>query len=226
MFGIKEKEITTNKQDSLQREFLEEMSCKIRDPLNSICGITEIVMKSINNECNREQLLTYMDMLAESVRQLQQTVDDEFVKYDCTTTPESINEGDNADYAILNNLRILLADDNGISQKIIKELLEGYNAIVTECSTGKEVVDLFCSSITGSYDVVLINTKLKEMDGYEVTDKIRYSSHPQARMIPIIAMTSDMQSGNVKTALQAGMNAHLYKPFSINKIVNVLKSIK
>ena len=102
-------------------------------------------------------------------------------------------------------------------------MLESRGAIVTVCDNGGEAVDLFTRSITGTYDMILMDINMPGMDGYEATDSIRSSSHPQAGSIPIIAMTAEALPDDIQRAMTAGMNGHISKPINVDKIVAAVK---
>ena len=67
-------------------------------------------------------------------------------------------------------------------------------------------------SPSGYYDVILMDVRMPVMDGLTATKKIRASSHPDARTIPIIAMTANVFDEDVERSIESGMNAHLSKP--------------
>ena len=93
------------------------------------------------------------------------------------------------------------------------------------CDSGKEAVDMFKESITGKFDVILMDINMPGMDGYEATDAIRASEHPQAKTIPIIAMTAEALPDDIQTALKAGMNGHISKPINADKIISAIKRV-
>lgn len=230
---FKKNEATDNGQDNskevLKKEFLADMSYRIRNPLNSICGIVEIAEKNIRNQCDKDQLIGYMEILRESVNELQEIVDEGFDRYEAKSINGAITEKDAKgidDYSILKNLRILLVEDNTVNQVIVKELLEDQGAIISVCSDGESAVTKFRESITGTYDIIFMDIKMPGMDGYAATDEIRRTNHPQAKTIPIIAMTAEVFPESIQMALKAGMNAHIGKPISLARVVAAIKSVK
>lgn len=119
--------------------------------------------------------------------------------------------------------RILLAEDNVMNMEIAKELLESANLIVDNVWNGKEAVERFETSKTGTYAAILMDIQMPEIDGHKATRMIRASEHPEAKTIPIIAMTADAFAENVADAHAAGMNDHIAKPIDVSVLFETLK---
>lgn len=119
--------------------------------------------------------------------------------------------------------RILLAEDNAMNMEVARFVLEAANLEVDSAWNGKEAVEMFENSKRGTYMAVLMDVHMPEMDGYEATTTIRASMHPEAKTIPIIAMTADAFTENVAEALAAGMNAHITKPIDISILYETLE---
>jgi PAS domain S-box-containing protein len=121
----------------------------------------------------------------------------------------------------LQGARILLAEDNEINQQIAVELLEGVGAAVDVANNGREAVEkLTQASDTQSYDVVLMDIQMPEMDGYQATAKIR--SVPRLAQLPIIAMTAHSTIEERQRCLGAGMNDHIAKPIDPNALFETI----
>lgn len=228
MFGINSRKKTENGTDAAneQRQFIADLSYNVRNPLNTICGLTEVIRKNIINEGDRETILSYVDILGDAATELQQTIDlffEQFESGDFGARQVEMPVEENGN--VLNKLRVLVAEDSSVSQLIAKEMLESRGAIVTLCDSGGEAVDLFGSSITGTYDVILMDINMPGMDGYEATDAIRSSTHPQAGSIPIIAMTAEALPEDIQRAMTAGMNGHISKPINVDKIVSAIRGV-
>lgn len=229
MFGIgkKSKNNKSRSTTGKERQFISELSYNVRNPLNTICGITEIARKNIEGNYDRETLLSYMEILEDAATELQQTVDHYFECYEAGSYSGVYSEvGEETDKSVLKNLRVLVVEDSSVSRLIAKERLEASGAIVTLCESGRDAVELFKQSITGTYDVIFMDINMPGMDGYEATDAIRSSDHPQAKIIPIIAMTAEALPEDIQKALQVGMNAHVSKPINDEKIVTAIKAVK
>jgi CheY-like chemotaxis protein len=87
---------------------------------------------------------------------------------------------------------------------------------------GREALELFTKSVPWYYDAILMDVKMPEMDGLEATEAIRALDRSDAELIPIVAMTANAFDEDIKRSLQAGMNAHLTKPFDAGQLCAVL----
>ena len=87
---------------------------------------------------------------------------------------------------------------------------------------GRAAVDKYTSSPDNTYDLILMDIMMPQLNGYEATRLIRGSSKKDANSIPIIAMTGNAFEEDVQKALEAGMNAHVSKPFNIDAIEKVV----
>ena len=118
----------------------------------------------------------------------------------------------------LEGLTILAAEDNEINAEIISELLEDEGVKCEIAHNGREALEKFTGSEKGYYDLILMDVQMPVMNGYEATRAIRASGHPEAKTIPILAMTANAFDDDVKMALDSGMNAHMAKPVDIEKL--------
>jgi CheY-like chemotaxis protein len=122
----------------------------------------------------------------------------------------------------LEGMRILLVEDNELNREIAQEILEDAGATVTTAEDGREALGLFIDSAPGSFDAILMDVMMPNMNGYEATRAIRASAHSDAASIPIIAMTANAYVEDVAAALESGMNAHVAKPIDISYLFGVL----
>ncbi|MBP5362616.1 MAG: response regulator [Ruminococcus sp.] len=90
---------------------------------------------------------------------------------------------------------------------------------------GKEAVQMFSYSDKGYYDAILMDVRMPEMDGLTATRTIRALDRPDAKTIPIIAMTANVFDEDIERSLQAGMNAHLSKPIEPEKIYETISRL-
>ncbi|MDR2151153.1 MAG: response regulator [Spirochaetaceae bacterium] len=123
---------------------------------------------------------------------------------------------------IFAGLEILLAEDVEINQEIVIALLEETGVTVTCADNGLKAVEMFAAA-PARYALVLMDISMPEMDGFEATKRIRALSHPQAKTVPIIAMTANVFREDIEQCLASGMNDHLGKPIDIEEMMTKLK---
>jgi PAS domain S-box-containing protein len=115
--------------------------------------------------------------------------------------------------------RILLAEDNEINQQVAKELLQGVGLEVSVARDGNEAVE---KALRGSYDAVLMDIQMPEVDGLEATRRIRSSGKKGTETVPIIAMTAHAMEQDREKSLEAGMNDHITKPIDPTEFFSTL----
>jgi len=120
------------------------------------------------------------------------------------------------DFAQKNPLRILVAEDNLINQQLILKILSILGYVPALAENGLEVLDMM---LTDTFDMILMDVQMPEMDGLEATKSIREKGLQPV----IIAMTANAMQGDQDDCLQAGMNDYLSKPVILNDLVQVLK---
>ncbi len=116
-------------------------------------------------------------------------------------------------------IRVLLVEDNDINLEIAQFFLEEHGAEVVCARNGKQAVDLFAASDLNSFDLVLMDIMMPVMNGYEATQAIRAMERSDAATVPIFALTANAFSEDVRHSLDAGMNEHLSKPLSTEKLI-------
>ena len=131
------------------------------------------------------------------------------------------------DYAVgkadLHGLKVLLAEDNDLNAEIAIVQLEELGMQITRAVDGKEAVRCFAENPQGTFDIILMDIMMPQMNGYEATKAIRsLDDRPDGRTIPIIAMTANAFAEDVQASLDAGMNGHLSKPIVIDEVVKTI----
>ena len=130
--------------------------------------------------------------------------------------PESCSE-------ILEGRNILLAEDNDLNAEIAIALLEEKGMIVTRTTDGKSALTQFCNTVPRTFDLILMDIMMPEMNGYETTKAIRnLPDRPDGKEIPIIAMTANAFAEDVQAALKAGMDDHVAKPIDMSILISVI----
>lgn len=125
------------------------------------------------------------------------------------------------DEVTFDNLKILLAEDNELNWEIANELLSELGLDIDHAENGNICVEMFKNSEVGYYKAILMDIRMPVMSGYEAAEAIRACDRPD-KDIPIIAMTADAFSEDVKKCLDAGMNAHTSKPIDVNTVARLL----
>lgn len=115
--------------------------------------------------------------------------------------------------------RVLVAEDNIINQKVALGALSNMGITGQAVANGIEALELLKKV---DFDLVLMDCHMPEMDGYEATQKIRASSSPELRKIPIIAMTANVMQGDRERCLEVGMNDYISKPLNQNDLERAL----
>lgn len=117
---------------------------------------------------------------------------------------------------------ILLAEDIDINAEIMMDILDMEDAQADHAENGRIAVEMFESSAVGAYDAILMDIRMPEMDGLEAAAAIRALDRPDAKTVPIIALTANAFDEDVQRSLQAGMNAHLSKPVEPDHLYQTL----
>ncbi|MFQ6844007.1 MAG: ATP-binding protein [Lachnospiraceae bacterium] len=124
----------------------------------------------------------------------------------------------------LHGLRVLLAEDNDLNAEIAVALLEEQGMIVTRTADGKSALTQFCNTAPGTFDLILMDIMMPEMNGYETTTAIRnLPDRPDGREIPVIAMTANAFAEDVQAALNAGMDDHVSKPIDMDILISAIE---
>ena len=127
--------------------------------------------------------------------------------------------------APLKGKRLLLAEDVLINAEIMKEIILMREAQIDHAENGRLAVEMFERSEVGYYDAILMDVRMPEMDGLEAAAAIRALKRPDARTIPIIALTANAFDEDVQRSLQVGMNAHLSKPVEAEHLYQTLEEL-
>lgn len=125
----------------------------------------------------------------------------------------------------LDGRRFLVAEDNLINAEILKGLMNLCGAGVDVRADGIKTAEAFEKAPGGTYDAILMDIQMPNMNGYEATRLIRAMNRPDAKTIPIVAMTANAFTEDIKASREAGMNAHIAKPIDLNILKETLGKI-
>ncbi len=118
--------------------------------------------------------------------------------------------------------RVLLVEDIEVNREIAKAVLTEIGLDVDDADDGTVAVEKFKAAPTNRYDLILMDVQMPKMNGYEATRAIRALDRPDAKTVPIVAMTANAFEEDKDNALKAGMNDHLAKPLDIPKLLATL----
>lgn len=124
--------------------------------------------------------------------------------------------------ATLHGRRILLCEDHPMNTKILTKLLAQKEMLVDAAENGQIGLQKFLAAKSGYYDAILMDIRMPVMDGLTATAEIRRSSHPDAKTIPIIAMSANAFLEDAEQSKSAGMNEHLSKPIEPKTLYETL----
>ncbi len=122
-------------------------------------------------------------------------------------------------------LRALIVDDIDINRIILIELLSSTGIHTEEAINGHEAISIFDKSELNHFDIILMDIQMPVMDGYEATKIIRAMDRPDAKNIPIVALTANVVKEDIDLALNVGMNKHLAKPIDYKNTVRVIHEL-
>lgn len=142
----------------------------------------------------------------------------EITDKECNKSDTGISEKVN-----LTGVNVLLVEDNELNAEIAAVQLEEFGMNVERAVDGKNAVEIFRNHPEGTFDVILMDIMMPEMNGYEAAKAIRaMNDRPDGKNIPIIAMTANSFAEDVQASLDAGMNAHLSKPIVIDEVIKTI----
>ena len=125
----------------------------------------------------------------------------------------------------LSGKRILLAEDNDLNAEIVETLLTERSLQIDRVEDGVKCVERIQQMPAGTYDMILMDIQMPNMDGYQATQAIREMEDKAKANIPIIAMTANAFEEDKKLAIQSGMNGYITKPIQIEKVEKILRSM-
>ena len=126
------------------------------------------------------------------------------------------------DENVLAGRHFLVAEDVELNAEILSEILAMQEVTCKVVENGQLAVEEFVRARPGLYDAILMDVQMPVMNGYDATRQIRLLRRPDAALIPIIAMTANAFTEDVKEALDAGMNAHVAKPVDPQQLSGTL----
>ena len=118
---------------------------------------------------------------------------------------------------------VLVVEDNALNLEIEAEILASTGADVDTAENGRQAVDKFRCSDLYFYDLVFMDIRMPELDGYQATKMIREMEREDAGKVPIIAMTANAFMDDEMMSRKVGMNDHVTKPLDIKKLLDTME---
>ena len=115
--------------------------------------------------------------------------------------------------------RILLVDDIELNRMLAETILEESGFSVETVADGCDAVEAFVKHPPGYYDLVLMDIQMPVMNGYEATRAIRALDRPDAKILPIIALSANSREEDKRMSIESGMNYHIAKPFDVVQLI-------
>ena len=125
----------------------------------------------------------------------------------------------------LSGKHVLLAEDNDLNAEIAVTVLEETGIVIERVEDGIQCVNRVVQMSPGTYDLILMDIQMPNMDGYQAAQCIRHLNDKKKAEIPIIAMTANAFAEDRKRTFDAGMNGHIAKPIDIEKLGAVILSV-
>lgn len=123
----------------------------------------------------------------------------------------------------LDGISVLLVEDNKLNMEIAEFILEERGMKVTKAWNGVQAVEVWNQSEPGDFDIILMDLMMPEMNGIEAAREIWATDRPDAKTIPIIAMSANVFKEDVEACKEAGMKDHIAKPLDIQRILNIIE---
>ena len=126
---------------------------------------------------------------------------------------------------ILEGRNILLAEDNDLNAEIAEAILESAGLKIERVEDGIQCVNRIEKMPADTYDMILMDIQMPQMDGYKATQAIRNLPDEDKASIPIVAMTANAFEEDKRDAIAAGMNGHIAKPIQVDKLLSTLSEV-
>lgn len=125
----------------------------------------------------------------------------------------------------LSGKHVLLAEDNDLNAEIAVTILEEAGIVIERVEDGIQCVNRVEQMSPGTYDLILMDIQMPNMDGYTASRKIRGMEREDAKAIPIIALTANAFDEDRNKAFAAGMNGHIAKPIDVGRMVRSIGAL-
>ncbi len=135
---------------------------------------------------------------------------------------EKTSDGKERKDSVFAGMRLLLAEDNKDNSEVAKTLLEDMGFAVDVAENGEDALEMIASSEVGEYSAVIMDIEMPVKSGHDAAKAIRGLKNKELALIPIVALSAKAFSEDIAASRDAGMNAHIAKPFNTEKVYSVL----
>ena len=216
-----------------------EMSQDIRTPLHIILGCADM---AANHYDDRDLVLRYLQSIRISGEYLLNSIDsiskvmnrlpdgdgddsfEHFDKLEKHLQELSLFHNKYLDPYDFSGKRILVAEGMEINREIAREMLRQTGAVTEFAVDGQDCLDKIINKPADYYDLILMEFRMRKMDGIEATKRIRALADKKKAEIPIIAISTNVQEKDRIAAMEAGMNGFTAKPIFVDKLFEVMKT--
>ncbi|MCX5752581.1 MAG: response regulator, partial [Candidatus Krumholzibacteria bacterium] len=123
------------------------------------------------------------------------------------------------------SLKILLAEDNAVNQKLTTRMLEKHGFGATVAGDGRAAVAVFVAEGEPPFDLILMDVQMPEMDGFEATQAIREIEKTTGTHVHIIALTANAMKSDRDQCIAAGMDGYLAKPIKLDTLLAAIDEV-
>lgn len=148
------------------------------------------------------------------------------ITLDIATPPDGTEPAVSGNHRAKRNLRILVAEDNGVNQRLATRLLEREGHSVTIAASGDEALAMFeRHQFDHPYDLIFMDVQMPELDGLQTTVRIRQMERGSGQHVPIVAMTAQAAESDRLRCLESGMDAYVTKPVNVPELLKMIESV-
>ncbi len=214
-----EEKLTLAQQANTEKNhYLTRIAMEIRTPIDSILELSNRLKEHSNDPAYLEENLDKISFTAEYMASIVTGISDA-VNY------ERKNHKDEAqtlpDYN-LKGCNVLVAEDNSLNRAILGQILTHEGITYTEAADGAETVKIFTEAKSHTFDCILMDMKMPNIDGVRTTMMIRNSNKEDAKTIPIIGVSANNFADDINQAYNAGINDYTTKPIDRDHLLSAI----
>lgn len=192
----------------------------VRTPLNAVVGLAQLLAAGADDTARREYARTLLDASRDLMEALGIPRELPHLRFNMVERWIDRGRGDTSSSTVA-GLRVLVAEDNAINVRVIEGMLRYLGCEATFVANGQQAVDALAEGRT--FDIVLMDIQMPELDGCEATRQIRRNEvRAGRRRVPIVAVSASVQPGERERYAEAGIDDVLAKPLELGRLHDVL----